>query len=85
MCVLQQTVYDSTFSSINLSTFTEEDGTTINFFLLTQVLHILTKKMYSHQVLYLLMCLGTNQQKFAQKPIRYRNIKLEYYFNYFKT
>ena len=45
MCVLQQTVYDSTFSSINLSTFTEEDGTTINFFLLTQVLHILTKKM----------------------------------------
>ena len=44
MCVQQQTVYNSTFSSINLSTFTEEDGTTINFFLLTQVLHILTKK-----------------------------------------
>ena len=41
--------------------------------------------MYNHQALYLLVCLGTNQQKSAQKPIRYRNIKLEYYFNYYKT
>ena len=40
--------------------------------------------MYSYQALYLLVCLGTNHQKSAQKPIRYRNIKLEFYSNYRK-
>ena len=41
-----------------------------------QVLHILTKqKIYSHQAK-LLVCLGINQQKSAQKSIRYKNINL---------
>ena len=41
--------------------------------------------MYSHRALYLLVRLGTNQQKAAFWPIRYRNIKLEYYSNNKKT
>ena len=49
--------------------------------IIIQVLHILTKIYISHQVLYLLVCLGINQQKSAQKSIRYRNIDFEYYYS----
>ena len=34
------------------------------------------QKSHSHQALYLLVCLGINQQKSSQKSIRYRNIDL---------
>ena len=53
-------------------------------FFLIQVLHILTKNVQSPDTISFGVP-GTNQQESAQKPIRYRNVKLEYYSNYCKT
>ena len=55
-----------------------------NIFFLIQVLHMLTKNIQSPDTISFGVP-GTNQQESAQKPIRYRNVKLEYYSNYCKT